>query len=49
VLAGSGPDGSGEGVVETPLGSLLVAVRPILKTNGSGPANGSVLLARWID
>jgi PAS domain S-box-containing protein len=39
----------GEGVVATTLGLWLIAVQPILRSDGSGPAAGTLIMARWLD
>lgn len=41
---------SGEvrGVVSLPEGPMMVAVRPILRTDGSGPPHGALIMGRWL-
>jgi PAS domain S-box-containing protein len=39
----------GEGIVATTLGLWLVSAQPILRTDGSGPATGTLIMARWLD
>jgi PAS domain S-box-containing protein len=38
-----------DGVLMLPEGPLLLAVRPIIKSNGQGPVRGTVLIARYLD
>jgi signal transduction histidine kinase/ActR/RegA family two-component response regulator len=37
------------GLILLPEGPLMVAVRPILKSNREGPARGTLVLGRWLD
>ncbi|HEY3417115.1 MAG TPA: CHASE4 domain-containing protein, partial [Armatimonadota bacterium] len=37
------------GLIETPLGIMLVDSRPILRTNGTGPLRGAVVMGRLLD
>jgi len=38
-----------DGLLLLPEGPLLVAARPIIKSNGGGPVRGTVLIARYLD
>jgi sensor domain CHASE-containing protein len=44
-----GTDDGTTGFVSTVSGSLVVASRPVLTSEGEGPIMGSVVLARWVD
>ncbi len=42
-------NGCHEGILVLPEGLMLVAARPILRSNQEGPAYGTLLMARWLD
>jgi len=42
-------NGKASGIVLLPKGPLLIAARPIVKSNGQGPARGILLIARYLD
>jgi PAS domain S-box-containing protein len=41
--------GKASGIVLLPKGPLLIAARPIVKSNGQGPDRGVLLIARYLD
>ena len=44
-----GTGDSTTGFVNTPAGTLIVASRPVITSDGEGPIAGTLLLARWVD
>jgi diguanylate cyclase (GGDEF)-like protein/PAS domain S-box-containing protein len=49
LLHGAGPGDDITGFMDCPLGVLLLASTPILRTDGSGPARGRFIMGRFID
>jgi class 3 adenylate cyclase/sensor domain CHASE-containing protein len=49
LLRGPGEDTPIAGTVLMRGGPLLVAAHPIVRSNGAGPARGTVLMGRWLD
>lgn len=44
-----GRHGARQGVLVLPEGFLLVAARPIVRTNGGGEVRGTLIFGRWLD
>lgn len=42
-------DGATAGILTTDGGALLLVARPILRNDNSGPARGTMLMARWLN
>ena len=42
-------DGSVSGIILIPEGSLLIVAKPILKSDGTGPAHGAMIFAKYIN
>ncbi len=49
MLHGSNPSSMTSGLMRLPSGSMLVASRPILTSDGRGPSRGTLLMARYFD
>lgn len=49
LLSHDSPDHVTSGLLSLPEGPLMVASRPIVKSNGEGPMRGSVVFARFLD
>lgn len=49
LLAHDGPDHLASGLLSLPEGPLMIASRPIVKSNGEGDLRGSVIFARYLD
>jgi sensor domain CHASE-containing protein len=47
--AGMDPDQGKKGIVLTPNGVIMFAVRPVLQTNGEGPATGTLIFGRFLE
>lgn len=42
-------EGHAQGILQLPQGTLLLAVRPIVKTTGQGPPAGTLMMGRFLD
>jgi len=48
-MASDDPESGARGLVMLPTGPLLLATRPILKSDSSGPLNGTLVMGRLLD
>jgi len=48
-LLAYGSEGRLTGIYSTPLGAMLLASRPVLRSDGTGAARGNVIMARLLD